>query len=302
VKFFREFLEAMPPDVQIITATELLTRIAQQEVAPAFELPIQVAGTDGIPLMPLSQPKPPPNGVTPSDSMAAPPTAPKETAPPPAEKGILEAIRSHDEETLEARRHLVESFPYPTLEEVHVRGAQLLATRYQLLERLPKHGNVCEIGVANGDFSARILELCKPAKLHLVDCWDSERYSADRQKVLKRFTDPIAAGLVTIHVGPSTKKLLELPDNTFDWVYIDTVHDYLVTAQELEICRKKVKPGGIIAGHDHTPGNIVTPVCYGVVQAVQEFCVKNRWRYLFLTCESHCYASFAIQAIDARGL
>ena len=93
---------------------------------------------------------------------------------------------------------------------------------------------------------------------------------------------------------------MELPDHCFDWVYIDTVHDYLTTARELAISRQKVKAGGIIAGHDHTPGNIITPVCYGVVQAVQEFCVKSGWRYWSLTCESHCYASFAIQAINTN--
>jgi hypothetical protein len=304
IRFFREFLATMPADVRIITATDLLARIAQQEIVPSFELPIQVAGTDGIPMLPLSQPKPSPSPTGTSSLMATDPL-PKTTAAQhqsvlAPEPRLVEAIRSHDEEMCEARRHLVESFPYPSLEDVHVRGAQLLVSRYQMLEQLPKRGTVCEIGVANGDFSARILDLCKPARLHLIDLWNSERYSADREKVFQRFADPIAKGLVTIHVGASTEKLSEFPDRSFDWVYIDTVHDYLVTAQELEICRNKVKAGGIIAGHDHTPGNIVTPVCYGVVQAVQEFCVKHRWRYLFLTCESHCYLSFAIQAIDTQ--
>jgi hypothetical protein len=302
VKFFRDFLQAMPPDVQIITATELLRKIGQQEVEPAFELPIQVAGTDGIPMLSLSQSKATTTGAASSNPIAMTAIEP----PPPREqptipdKKLSDTIRAHDEEMREWRRHLVESFPYPRLEDAHVRGAQLLASRYQMLERLPNGGTVCEIGVANGDFSACILDLCKPARLHLVDMWDSERYSADREKVFKRFAEQIAAGQVTIHVGASTQKLPEFPDRTFDWVYVDTVHDYAVTARELELCRTKVKPGGIIAGHDYTAGNIVTPVCYGVVQAVQEFCVKNRWRYLFLTCESHCYWSFAIQAMDIQ--
>ena len=198
------------------------------------------------------------------------------------------------------RQRIIESYPYPRLEEIHLREARLLPSRYQMLDELPKHGNVCELGVANGDFSAHILRHCKPAKLHLVDSWESERYSSDRQLIQERFADAIAAGLVVVHVGRSIDRLVEFPDHCFDWVYIDTVHDYLTTARELAISRQKVKAGGIIAGHDHTPGNIITPVCYGVVQAVQEFCVKSGWRYRFLTCESHCYASFAIQAIDTN--
>jgi hypothetical protein len=135
----------------------------------------------------------------------------------------------------------------------------------------------------------------------LVDSWESQRYSAGQQKVKERFADAIAGGRVVIHVGTSTERLAKFPDRFFDWVYLDTVHDYRITAQELALCRQKLRPGGIIAGHDHTPGNVTIPVCYGVVQAVQEFCVNHRWRYRFLTCESHCYASFAIQAIDTNG-
>jgi hypothetical protein len=56
VRLFTDFLKALPPDVRVVTATELLTRISQKEVVPAFEMPIQVAGTEGIP--PCHCPKP----------------------------------------------------------------------------------------------------------------------------------------------------------------------------------------------------------------------------------------------------
>jgi peptidoglycan/xylan/chitin deacetylase (PgdA/CDA1 family) len=58
VKLFSDFLKGLAPDVQIITATELLTKISQKELAPAFELPIQIAGTDGIPLLPPQEKQP----------------------------------------------------------------------------------------------------------------------------------------------------------------------------------------------------------------------------------------------------
>lgn len=214
-----------------------------------------------------------------------------------AAEPIKLAIDEHDRQMREWRNRHVLSFPQPRLERRHLEGARLLPTRYDMLDELPKGGVVCEIGVANGDFSAEILKRNQPKKLHLVDAWVADRYHDDRKIVESRFAAEIDAGRVNLHVGYSTDRLPEFPDHYFDWVYIDSVHDYKTTAAELAISLAKVKPGGIIAGHDYTPGNIVGPVPYGVIQAVQEFCVRNDWRYICLTCESHCYVSFALQAM-----
>ena len=91
----------------------------------------------------------------------------------------------------------------------------------------------------------------------------------DTLKVLKKFNDEILAGRVQINLGLSLEQLNKFNDNYFDWVYIDTVHDYKTTIQELSLAAKKVKKGGIIAGHDYCQGNMITGWSYGVVQAVQ---------------------------------
>ena len=39
-------------------------------------------------------------------------------------------------------------------------------------------------------------------------------------------------------------------DGLFDLVFIDAAHDYESTKRDIEIWRKKVKPGGILCGHD----------------------------------------------------
>jgi predicted O-methyltransferase YrrM len=102
---------------------------------------------------------------------------------------------------------------------------------------------------------------------------------------------------VHIDLGRSTDVLQRYPDGTFDWVYIDTDHGYSVTAEELELCRLKVKPGGIIAGHDYVTGNWDGGVRYGVVEAVHEFCVRYEWELILLTHETDRHLSFAIRAI-----
>jgi hypothetical protein len=44
--------------------------------------------------------------------------------------------------------------------------------------------------------------------------------------------------------------LAKMPDAYFDWVYLDSTHTFDDTVQELELCRRKVKPEGVICGHD----------------------------------------------------
>jgi hypothetical protein len=41
-------------------------------------------------------------------------------------------------------------------------------------------------------------------------------------------------------------------DGVLDFVYIDANHEFLHVTQDISIWEKKVRPGGIIAGHDFT--------------------------------------------------
>ena len=133
----------------------------------------------------------------------------------------------------------------------------------------------------------------------MIDLWDSLRYSEQLyDKVKNRFAQQIDAGILHIHRGYSTEKLAQFPDHTFDWIYIDTNHTYETTKQELNLCRHKVKPSGIIAGHDYVQGDWKMRVRYGVVEAVNEFCVKNSWEIVYLTNETHRHLSFALRKIS----
>jgi hypothetical protein len=184
----------------------------------------------------------------------------------------------------------------------HIRDLRVVTNRDAFLERLPKGGIVAEAGVDHGDFSARILEIVRPERLHLIDVWASARYhSGLGEHVRKRFAQEIAANRVRIDLGLSTDVLAGYPDHYLDWIYIDTDHGYRMTAAELELARHKVKLGGIIAGHDYVTGNWDGGVRYGVVEAVHEFCVKHDWELILLTHETDRHLSFAIRAITERG-
>jgi hypothetical protein len=72
---------------------------------------------------------------------------------------------------------------------------------------------------------------------------------------------------------------------------------YKTTTDELQSYHLKIKPNGIIAGHDFILGNWDGIVRYGVIEAVYEFCVKYNWEIIYLTTELYTNPSFAIRKI-----
>lgn len=174
--------------------------------------------------------------------------------------------------------------------------ARLLPTREVMLEKLPKGGIVAELGVDIGTFSEKILEINRPKILYLVDAWDTNRYNHYKHDTVKeKFRKKIEKGEVKINVGLSTEVVKKFPDESFDWIYIDTDHSYGLTKKELQLWSSKIKPGGIIAGHDYIIGNWNGLIRYGVIEAVHEFCVLNNWEIIFLTMELSISPSFAIR-------
>ena len=181
----------------------------------------------------------------------------------------------------------------PALSHAHTAGAELLPDRTALLERLTPGGTSVEIGVDQGHFSADILRLAAPAKLHLVDAWGSARYGKDKQAaVAERFASEGAR--VELHLGLSTERVTDFADGSLDFVYIDTDHSYALTKEELRLYAPKVAPGGLLAGHDYSMGNWRKRYRYGVMEAVQEFCVEEGWGFRYLTAEIAERQSFAL--------
>ncbi|MBM3599235.1 MAG: class I SAM-dependent methyltransferase [Alphaproteobacteria bacterium] len=151
---------------------------------------------------------------------------------------------------------------------------------------------MAEIGVARGDFSATIMSLTKPAKLHLIDAWiHQERADLTQdsnnppqldqdqrhQGVLGRFAAEIASGQVEVHRSLSHLKAASFPDRYFDWIYVDADHSYDGVTGDLEAYFPKIKPDGLILGHDYSWHGKVN---FGVVEAVNDFISRHRLDFL----------------------
>lgn len=135
--------------------------------------------------------------------------------------------------------------------------------RGRLLARLPKGAVVAEIGVWEGGFSRRILEICEPKELHLIDPWQympefgntGFGRRKNEHKMEEKFKDVSEAfkedSRVIIHRATSEEALGAMPDGSLDWVYIDGNHNEPFIGNDLAMCLKKVKPKGIITGDDY---------------------------------------------------
>ena len=215
---------------------------------------------------------------------------------------ILQNYREKIEKDFELNLQKVRAqqfdLPHLDIKQKHINNLKVIENRNKLLEFLPANAVVAEVGVDIGDYSFQILKKSNPKKLHLIDCWATERYnSSKKESVLRRFDKEIKNNLVEVNLGFSTEVLQTFDNNYFDWIYLDTDHTYNTTKNELQIASKKVKRNGFICGHDYYMGNWVAGYKYGVIEAVHEFCIENDWEILYLTIEQSIPPSYVIRKI-----
>jgi SAM-dependent methyltransferase len=175
----------------------------------------------------------------------------------------------------------------------HVAGLfGIQQVRERFLRGLQKGAVCAEIGVFRGQFSEKILSVTKPRELHLIDVWwelYGEHYPdwgayTDHGELPTRqaYEDTLSVvqrcagkAVVKVHVGDDCEILETFPDGYFDWVYLDSSHQYEDTLRELEILSRKVKPDGVISGDDWKD-DPVDPN-HGASVAIQEFCAARHW-------------------------
>lgn len=184
------------------------------------------------------------------------------------------------------------------LREEHLRDTRVVPDRESLLTLLPQDGIAAEVGVADGRFSERILELNNPKKLYLIDAWAMPNHpqygEGGHRLITRKFKSQIDEGLISVHRGWSWDMLEKLPDDHLDWIYIDAAHSYDAVRKDLEVARRKTKESGYIAGHDYVRWGRFG-ARFGVLEAVNEFCLEHRYVLAFLSLESNLNWSYALR-------
>jgi hypothetical protein len=74
----------------------------------------------------------------------------------------------------------------------------------------------------------------------------------------------------------------EIKDNSLDFVYIDGEHSYVYVMLDIIVWNRKVKPGGIVSGHDY---HFVKTNKFKVEDAVNDYIRSQKIKPLYITDE-----------------
>lgn len=152
-----------------------------------------------------------------------------------------------------------------------------------LAERQVKIG--VEVGTDHGKYAEQLLAGIPTLRLLCVDPWKAytegnevhtqEEMDEIYQSVLQR----LAPYNFSIDKMTSMESVKNIKENSLDFVFIDGNHSYKNVLEDITEWTKKVKAGGIVAGHDYK----VDPVNdYGVIEAVTKYVEDNHISPLFI--------------------
>ena len=130
-----------------------------------------------------------------------------------------------------------------------------------------------EIGSYAGESTEILLRSGAFFRLYCIDPWemgyDSADYAGDEHisEAEQAFNERFKGNPVVVKIrmkSHEAKKLFD--DESIDFIYIDGNHQYDAVRQDLEDYGRKIKTGGVIAGHDYN-----SPAWPGVTKAVDEY-------------------------------
>lgn len=147
-----------------------------------------------------------------------------------------------------------------------------------VIHQIDWEGLIVEVGSWQGKsavfMAVEILNQNKNIKINCVDTWEGSIEHKEENIIQKNLLyETFLKNIEPVKqvIKPIRKSSVEgaklFKDNSVDLVFIDAAHDYENVKNDINAWYPKVKPGGILAGHDKT--------WPGVVKAVNEFLLES---------------------------
>lgn len=119
---------------------------------------------------------------------------------------------------------------------------------------LPDNSVIAEVGLGDGASSVFLAEALinagKNFKLHMID---NLAYGGQDQlaTILRHVVGAKIGRKIEIHPYSSLEASCRFPDAHFNFVFIDASHRFEYTKADIRLWWQKIKPDGILAGHDY---------------------------------------------------
>lgn len=152
---------------------------------------------------------------------------------------------------------------------------------------------ICELGVFKGENFALMIEH-QPKEAIAVDSWFADPVASrndlnfSQEDLNKQYLDfvtkMVGKPFVKIYREYTFKVVTRFPNEYFDLIYIDADHTYEGCLRDLIDWYPKVKKGGFLLGDDYRQAVIPkTGVKFGVIEAINEFTLKNNLNFYELS-------------------
>ena len=190
------------------------------------------------------------------------------------------------------------------LSDIHLKNCKVLPNRESILNYMPKHCRICEVGVLFGDYTIKLLNVLEPQECVAIDLYDRHECSQINGKSPKlyfgekthdkfvedRLSESISKGVTKIMKEFSDQALMSFPDQYFDFIYLDAAHDIESVKKDVECCKRKIKKDGWLVFNDYVRGDFLEARSYGVIPAVNELCVSEGWEigYMSISPSMNC--------------
>lgn len=144
-----------------------------------------------------------------------------------------------------------------------------------------------EVGVLKGEHAEVLCQHNPNLKLYCVDAWQGYRgYTDYLDKRLQSFYDEARERLASYNCVLVRKFSVEaakdFADSSLDFVYLDGAHDFQNVVNDIAEWTKKVRPGGVLYGHDFKRTTNPNFNCH-VVDAVGAWAYAHRINPWFVT-------------------